>query len=116
MNEAMASSLPVLVSNRCGCAADLSRKALNGFTFDPGNVEEIVRLMLKNFRFLIFPLSDFGSESKRIISAWGPERFANGLRDAVAGSYEKPTATHWNTRPAVVTPAFMPVSSNVPKS
>ncbi len=35
VNEAMAASLPVLVSARCGCAADLVEEGRNGFTFDP---------------------------------------------------------------------------------
>jgi 1,2-diacylglycerol 3-alpha-glucosyltransferase len=82
VNEAMASGLPVLVSNRCGCAADLVQEGVNGFTFDPYNVEQLAQLMLKISAFN-FPLSAFGSESQRIISDWGPERFANGLKQAV---------------------------------
>src|ERR1035441_2045622 len=35
VNEAMASGLPVLVSNRCGCATDLVQEGSNGFTFEP---------------------------------------------------------------------------------
>ena len=85
VNEAMASGLPVIVSNRCGCAADLVQEGVNGFTFDPCNVEQLANLMLlvSDFRF---PISDFGAASERIISAWGPEHFANGLYGAVAES------------------------------
>jgi len=85
VNEAMASGLPVIVSNRCGCAADLLQEGVNGFTFDPCNVEQLANLMLRvsDFRF---PISDFGAASERIISAWGPEHFANGLYGAVAES------------------------------
>ena len=32
---------------------------------------------------LRFPISDFGDASRRIISEWGPDRFANGLKQAV---------------------------------
>lgn len=35
VNEAMAASLPVIVSDRCGCAEDLVRHGENGFVFDP---------------------------------------------------------------------------------
>ncbi|GAC1355888.1 MAG: glycosyltransferase family 4 protein [Acidobacteriaceae bacterium] len=35
VNEAMAAGLPVLVSNRCGCAEDLVQPGVNGLTFDP---------------------------------------------------------------------------------
>ena len=53
VNEAMASGLPVLVSDRCGCAADLVQEGRNGFTFDPCNVEQLAQLMSR-FRLSIF--------------------------------------------------------------
>ena len=81
VNEAMASGLPVIVSNRCGCAKDLVQEGVNGFTFDPYRPDELARLMLQvsNFRC---QLSDFGIASSRIISQWGPDRFAAGLTAA----------------------------------
>ncbi|MGO8926611.1 MAG: glycosyltransferase [Limisphaerales bacterium] len=82
VNEAMASGLPVLVSNRCGCAPDLVQQGVNGFTFDPYNVEEMAELMLEISAFN-FPLSAFGNASRRIITEWGPERFTSGLQAAV---------------------------------
>jgi glycosyltransferase involved in cell wall biosynthesis len=78
----MASGLPVLVSNRCGCASDLVQEGVNGFTFDPYNVEELARLMLK-LSTLNSQLSTMGDASRRIIADWGPERFASGLQQAV---------------------------------
>jgi 1,2-diacylglycerol 3-alpha-glucosyltransferase len=81
VNEAMASGLPVLVSNRCGCATDLVREGVNGFTFDPYDVEGIARLMFR-ISDLRSPISDFGIASQRIISDWGPLRFATGLKQA----------------------------------
>jgi glycosyltransferase involved in cell wall biosynthesis len=88
VNEAMASGLPVLVSNRCGCAPDLVHEGVNGFTFDPYNVEELAQLMLKISVFQPFSLSAFGEASRRIISEWGPERFASGLKAAVDKALE----------------------------
>lgn len=82
VNEAMASGLPVLVSNRCGCAHDLVQEAVNGFTFDPDNVDVLAALMQK-ISAPDFPLLEFGSESRRIIANWGPNRFANGVHNAV---------------------------------
>jgi 1,2-diacylglycerol 3-alpha-glucosyltransferase len=82
VNEAMASGLPVLVSNRCGCATDLVQDGVNGFTFDPCNVEEMAKAMLKISTFQDVRLSEFGAASARIISNWGPERFAAGLKQA----------------------------------
>ena len=89
VNEAMASGLPVIVSNRCGCAADLVQEGVNGFNFDPCNVEQLANLMLRVSEFR-FPISDFGAASQRIISDWGPERFASGLRDAVITALKNP--------------------------
>jgi glycosyltransferase involved in cell wall biosynthesis len=89
VNEAMASGLPVLVSNRCGCAQDLVREGVNGFTFDPCNVEQLAELMVKISAFN-FPLSTFASASREIVAGWGPERFANGLQQAVEVALRNP--------------------------
>jgi 1,2-diacylglycerol 3-alpha-glucosyltransferase len=82
INEAMASGLPVLVSNRCGCAMDLVEEGINGFTFDPFNVEQLSSLMLRVASSPLSRLSEMGSESRRIVAAWGPERFAAALNAA----------------------------------
>jgi glycosyltransferase involved in cell wall biosynthesis len=89
VNEAMASGLPVLVSNRCGCAMDLVKDGVNGFTFDPYNVEQLAQLMLK-LSTLNTQHSTLGSASREIISNWGPERFAKGLHDAVETALKNP--------------------------
>jgi glycosyltransferase involved in cell wall biosynthesis len=89
VNEAMASGLPVLVSNRCGCALDLVAENANGFTFAPDNVDELAQLMLK-VSAENFPLAGFGAHSRRIIANWGPERFASGLHDAVITALKQP--------------------------
>ena len=146
VNEAMASGLPVLVSNRCGCARALVQEGVNGFTFDPCNVEQLAQLMVKISAFKVgratpcAPISDsepssiiphpssmlaamgsssspprpgrgiegevsnpvsapyqpstinpqpsstlaaMGTASRAIIADWGPERFAEGLKQAV---------------------------------
>jgi glycosyltransferase involved in cell wall biosynthesis len=87
VNEAMASGLAVLVSNRCGCASDLVQEGVNGFTFDPCNMEQLADLMLRISAFN-FPLSAFGDASREIISDWGPDRFASGLKAAAAKAIE----------------------------
>lgn len=87
VNEAMASGLPVLISNRCGCARDLVQPGVNGFTFDPYDVEQLGQLMLK-ISNPDFPLAAFGDASRTIISEWGPERFASGLQSAVDKALE----------------------------
>ncbi|MEI6082630.1 MAG: glycosyltransferase family 1 protein, partial [Verrucomicrobiota bacterium] len=76
VNEAMASGLPVLVSNRCGCAADLVKDGVNGWTFDPSNEEQLAHLMLRISSDEDGRLK-MGEKSREIIAEWGPERFAS---------------------------------------
>jgi 1,2-diacylglycerol 3-alpha-glucosyltransferase len=83
VNEAMASGLPVLVSQRCGCAADLVYPGQNGFTFNPNDVEEIGRLMDETASLSPERLAEMGRASKKIISQWTPEAWANQLACAV---------------------------------
>ena len=87
VNEAMASGLPVLVSSRCGCAADLVKNGVNGFTFDPFDIEAITQGMMK-VSAPGFPLMAFGQASQRIIADWGPERFAAGVTSAAEKALE----------------------------
>ncbi len=47
INEALAASLPVLVSNRCGCFEDLVVEGKNGFGFDPTDSKLLSNLMLR---------------------------------------------------------------------
>jgi 1,2-diacylglycerol 3-alpha-glucosyltransferase len=96
VNEAMASSLPVLVSNLCGCAPELVRDGVNGFTFNPNDVEELASLM-KRMSAMEAPQRDaLGSAGREIIAAWGLERFATGLtraaETAVKVGPKKPSA------------------------
>jgi len=89
VNEAMASGLPVLVSSRCGCAADLVTEGQNGYLFDPDSGDQL-GLLMGRLSAPGFPLAAHGNASARIIMAWSPERFAAGLeaagRDAVQRS------------------------------
>jgi len=88
INEAMASSLPVLVSNRCGSAPELVREGVNGYTFDPYRTDELAGLMA---RLAGLPEPDrkaLGEAVKLIIADWGLDRFAGGLRQAADKALE----------------------------
>jgi glycosyltransferase involved in cell wall biosynthesis len=89
VNEAMASGLPVLVSNRCGCAADLVKVGENGWTFDPTNVEQMADCM-RRISADDEGIFAMGSRSREIIRGWGPDRFASGLSAAVNASFDAP--------------------------
>jgi glycosyltransferase involved in cell wall biosynthesis len=88
VNEAMASGLPVLVSNRCGCAQDLVQDGINGYTFDPYDVEQLAQLMHRLTEAPKHRLSEMGDASRAIIADWGPERFASGLKQALECALE----------------------------
>ncbi len=44
VNEAMASGVPAIVSERCGCVGDLVTDGVNGFVFDPHDEEALISL------------------------------------------------------------------------
>ncbi len=90
VNEAMASGLPVLVSERCGCVPDLVRDGVNGFTFDPYDVEALAGLMQRVAAMTDEQRHAMGQASQRIIADWGPERFADGLMRAVQVAMSRP--------------------------
>jgi 1,2-diacylglycerol 3-alpha-glucosyltransferase len=88
VNEAMAAGLPVLVSNRCGCALDLVREGVNGLLFDPFNVEQLAERMLHLSTIDESTRHRMGAAGQRIIANWGPERFASGLEAAIEKALE----------------------------
>ncbi len=89
VNEAMASGLPVIVSRRCGSAAELVSDGANGFSVEPDDYSGIAEAMAQ-----IATDGDrrraMGRESRRIIAGWGPERFARNLSAAVAAAEAAP--------------------------
>lgn len=90
VNEAMASGLPVLVSDRCGCAPDLVREGVNGFTFDPYDTKAITAAMVKMSALTEGELASMVRSSVGMIEDWGPARFGQGLQQAAALACEAP--------------------------
>lgn len=89
VNEAMASGLPVLVSDHCGCAADLVRNGENGFTFNPHDPATIAEHLAR----LASPQTDLtamGECSRRIVAHWTPDAFAHSLECAVQAARVSP--------------------------
>ncbi|MCW1887320.1 glycosyltransferase family 4 protein [Luteolibacter flavescens] len=89
VNEAMASSLPVLVSERCGCARDLVSEGENGWTFAPWNVAALSSLMARVSALGEAARKEMGEASRRIIGSWSPERFADGLIQAAGTAFQQ---------------------------
>ncbi len=92
VNEAMAAGLPVLVSNRCGCAYDLVNDGENGFSFDPYNINELAEQMLKISLISKEKRKEMGQASQRQIQKWGTDRFAQGLWQAIQAVQAAPCA------------------------
>ncbi len=90
VNEAMASGLPVLVSNHCGCASDLVQEGRNGFLFDPYDVDGLAQLMLKISCMRNEERDSMGGASQEIISRWTPETFATSLSKAIDAALAAP--------------------------
>lgn len=84
VNEAMAAGLPVLVSENCGCLPELCHWGVNGFGFEPLDVEQLAKLMLKMSSGQV-DLDVMGEESKRIIRDYTPETWARTVIE-MAGS------------------------------
>ena len=80
VNEAVASGLPVIVSNRCGCVPELV--ADNGFTFDPLNEDELAARLTEMASLSRDDLEHIGDASCRIAAAFAPGRFGEGLEQA----------------------------------
>jgi glycosyltransferase involved in cell wall biosynthesis len=88
-NEAMASGLPVIISERCGCAPDLVVNGQNGFTFDPLDTNRLADLM-SQVSSGACDLQRMGDASRLIIARWSPESFAESLLAAVAAASSSP--------------------------
>lgn len=84
VNEAMACGMPVLVSEKCGSAIDLVKENINGYSFDPFNIEQISEKM-NEFVFDPQKVKSFGYASKLTIKQFSPEKVAfemyNGFKN-----------------------------------
>jgi 1,2-diacylglycerol 3-alpha-glucosyltransferase len=89
VNEAMACGLPVLVSERCGCASNLVMNGTNGFTFNPLDVPALTHLLVR-ISGSESDLTAMGKESRAIIAGWSPKTFAMNLQKAADAALEIP--------------------------
>jgi glycosyltransferase involved in cell wall biosynthesis len=87
VNEAAAAALPLLVSDRAGCVDTLvplgPPETATGVRFDPSSQDEITARLQ-----WIAELSDaarqaMGQRAAEQVAQWGPERFAQGLLEAL---------------------------------
>jgi glycosyltransferase involved in cell wall biosynthesis len=80
VNEAMACSKPVLVSDKVGCAVDLVRNGENGFVFKSGDMDDYVaKIKLFNSENCI----KFGNNSKKMIDNFSFEKLCISIENAI---------------------------------
>jgi glycosyltransferase involved in cell wall biosynthesis len=82
VNEAMNAGLPVLVSNRCGCYPDIVKDGVNGFSFDPFEMEDL-HMLMKNVAEGKYDLKKMGEASLDIIKDYTSEKTAEIVVDAI---------------------------------
>lgn len=83
VNEAMACSLPVIVSRECGCAETLVRDGCNGWQCDPHDPGQLAQMLGRFMRLSDEERKQMGERSFEIIADWGLDRFCNGVWQAV---------------------------------
>jgi len=76
--EAMACSLPVIISSACGCAGEVVQDGKNGFVLEPNNIFAWADAMKRISEFDNQRI-EIGKAAKHTASLYGPERFAEGL-------------------------------------
>ncbi len=88
VNEAIASRLPVIVSERCGCVPELVQD--NGFTFDPTDEHELASRLLQMASLSDDERRRLGEASYRMAANFAPERFGGGLEQAAQLALNQP--------------------------
>ena len=85
VNEAMNFGLPIIVSDKVGCAPDLVYENQNGFVISsfPELREALSRLIIDKKSRCVF-----GSTSKEIISAWNVDRAVEGAITALQSLHD----------------------------
>jgi glycosyltransferase involved in cell wall biosynthesis len=85
VNEAMNFGLPIIVSDRIGCGADLVRPGENGFVFPVGDELALSSGLAGLSRPEVRRCH--GEASRRLIEAWSPERSAAGVIEAAEAAF-----------------------------
>ncbi|QFT76312.1 glycosyltransferase family 4 protein [Erythrobacter sp. THAF29] len=99
VNEAMASGLPVAVSNRCGSTQFLIEDGVTGFSFDPFSTEEITRALSN-----LAEAPDSSALLERAaakVEEVSPAKFGGGLAAAAAAATTNPAKPGFLARRAL---------------
>ncbi|HEU5117688.1 MAG TPA: glycosyltransferase family 4 protein, partial [Isosphaeraceae bacterium] len=106
VNEAAACGLPLLVSDRAGCAQTLvpDPPGTTGLRFDPWDVEAMTASLA--WLSIVSPeeRSRLGRCSASVVAQWGPDRFARGMVEAISLARQVPHPSRSAAPKRVVTP------------
>jgi len=84
VNEACASSLPVLSSRTVGATSELVEDGKNGFLFEPSDSPAMAVAMARVAGMTAEQRDAMGRRSGEIVAGWGPDRFGDALSSALA--------------------------------
>lgn len=87
VNEAMASSRSILVSNKCGCHIDLVKQGENGYIFDSNNLNDLVE-KLYTFMKRKHEIRIMGKNSLSLIQIWNYIKTSETIEQLLS-SYQK---------------------------
>jgi glycosyltransferase involved in cell wall biosynthesis len=79
VNEAMASGLPVIISERCGCVPELVHNGINGFSFNPYNQEQLISILHSFADSTDSEIEKMGQESLKVVSSFNTDAFGTGM-------------------------------------
>lgn len=80
INEAMASSKAIIVSDKVGCAKDLVKPGINGYIFKSGDINSLIESITKLLPSQN-PKNNFGDASFQIIDDWSFDKQVSSIED-----------------------------------
>ncbi len=84
VNEACAAGLPIICSRTVGSASELVQDGRNGLLFDPENTQDITRTLVSISQMNAEMRMEMGELSQKIIANYSPEKFAEGICNAIS--------------------------------
>ncbi len=88
MNEAMASKLPIIATDKVGTAYDLVKNGKNGYIYPVGNIKKLAKCLDKILEDKK-TIKKMGKKSFEIVSKWTFEEDVKGILKALGSIYEK---------------------------
>jgi glycosyltransferase involved in cell wall biosynthesis len=92
VNEAAASSLPMVLSRACGAASELMQEGEGGWLADAGNAGAIADALERLMTLTPDQRSRMGAANCARVAHWSPDDFADGLKAAAVAAQKTPAA------------------------